>query len=174
MNIEIKKISPAYAKDTWKFRDNPRLWQYTKCDTPLPATLESERQCYLFRSQSKSNRMYAILYNGMMVGAVTLKQIGFGTAAIGYYNLRTDLWGKGITKEAVRLVMKVGFEELKLDLLYIWVNSNNVASWKLARCLGFYSVGLSFTDTNVHRFEMTRTVYNSMRVINKPTEGGEE
>lgn len=161
MNIEIKKISPAYAKDTWKFRDNPRLWQYTKCDTPLPATLESERQCYLFRSQSKSNRMYAILYNGMMVGAVTLKQIGFGTAAIGYYNLRTDLWEKGITKEAVRQVMKVGFDELKLDLLYLYINPDNKSSWNLARSLGFYSIGLSLVDNHIHRLEITRTVWKS-------------
>ena len=159
MEIEIRPISPEYAKDTYSLRNDPELWRFTKCDTPLPATLESERQCYIFRSQSSTNRMYAILVDGTAVGAVSLKQIGYGTAAIGYYNLRRDLWGKGITKEAVKQVMNIGFGLLGLDLLYLWVHSDNEASWHLARSLGFYSVGLSFTDANVHRFEMTKTVW---------------
>lgn len=163
MKVEIKPISKEFAKDTWSFRNNPMLWKYTKCDTPLPATLESEEQCYIFRSQSTTNRMYAIIYDNHAVGAVTLKQIGFGTAAIGYYNLRTDLWGKGIIKDAVKKVMQIGFEQLNLDLLYIWVNSDNTASWHIARSLGFYSVCLSFTDKNVHRFEMTKTVWKRNR-----------
>lgn len=58
--------------------------------------------------------------------------------------------------------MEIGFEELSLDLLYIWVNSDNIASFRVARSLGFYSVGLSCTNTNVHRLEMTKTVWKEM------------
>lgn len=161
MSIEIKPISKEFAKDTWALRNNPDLWKFTKCDTPLPATLESEEQCYIFLSQSKSNRMFAVVVNGLAVGAVTLKQIGFGTAAIGYYNLRTDLWGKGIMKEAVRKAMRIGFEQLNLDMMYLYINPENIASWNLARSLGFYSIGLSFTDKNIHRLEITKTVWKT-------------
>ncbi len=163
MEVKIEPISRKHAKDTWSFRNNPMLWKYTKCDTPLPATLESEEQCYIFRSQSKTNRMYAIITGDSCVGTVSLKQIGYGTAAIGYYNLRTDLWGKGIVKQAVRKAMQIGFEQMNLDMLYLYVNPNNTASWNLARSLGFYSVGLSLTDKNIHRLEMTKSVWKKIR-----------
>lgn len=163
MEIKIEPIDPKHAKDTWELRNDPTLWEFTSCDTPLPATLQSEEQCYIFRGQDPKNRMYAILADNVAIGAVTLKQIGYGTAAIGYYNLRKDLHGKGICKEAVRQVMEIGFDTLDLDLLYIWVNSSNVPSFRLARSLGFYSVAMSFTNTNVHRFEMTKTVWKGKR-----------
>lgn len=163
MEVRIEPIKKQHARDTWMFRDDPEIWKYTSCDTPLPATLQSEEQCYIFRGQDQKNRMYAILVDDVAVGAVTLKQIGYGTAAIGYYILRKDLWGKGICKKAVIQVMEMGFDGLGLDLLYIWVNSDNVASFNVARSLGFYSVGMSFTNTNVHRLEMTKTVWISKK-----------
>ena len=163
MEVRIEPIKKQHARDTWMFRDDPEIRKYTSCDTLLPATLQSEEQCYIFRGQDQKNRMYAILVDDVAVGAVTLKQIGYGTAAIGYYILRKDLWGKGICKKAVIQVMEMGFDGLGLDLLYIWVNSDNVASFNVARSLGFYSVGMSFTNTNVHRLEMTKTVWISKK-----------
>ena len=163
MEIRIEPIERKHAADTWQYRNDPDIWKFTSCDTPLPATLQSEEQCYIFRGQDEKNRTYAIVADGTAVGAVTLKQIGYGTAAIGYYILRKELWGKGICKEAVRQAMEIGFDKLNLDLLYVWVNSDNAASFRVARSLGFYSVGLSFTNTNVHRFEMTKTVWNSKK-----------
>lgn len=163
MEIRIEPIDRKHAKDTWQYRNDPDIWKFTSCDTPLPATLNTEEQCYIFRGQDPKNRMYAIMVDDVAVGAVTLKQIGFGTAAIGYYILMKDLWGNGICKEAVRQVMEIGFDELDLDLLYLWVHSDNVASFKVARSLGFYSVAMSFTNMNVHRLEMTKTVWKSKK-----------
>lgn len=159
--VIIEPLKPCHAKSTWLLRDNPALWKYTECDTPLPATLQSEQQAYLFYEQQKNNRRYAVIYNGLCVGVVSLKQIGYGTAAIGYYILDYSLHGCGICTEAVNQLMKIGFEEFNLDLLYIWVNSDNRPSFRVAQKLGFYSVGLSFTKSNVHRFEMTRTVWKN-------------
>lgn len=157
--IIIEPLKPHHAKSTWMLRDNPKLWKYTYCDTPLPATLVSEQQAYLFYEQQKNNRRYAVNVNNRCVGVVSLKQIGYGTAAIGYYLLDDSLHRSGICTEAVRQLMRIGFEELNLDLLYIWINSDNIPSFRVAQKLGFYSVGLSFTKSNVHRFEMTKTVW---------------
>ena len=163
MEVRIEPLEKRHAADTWQYRNDPEVWKFTSCDTPLPATLQSEEQCYIFRGQDTRNRMYAIMADNVAVGVVSLKQIGFGTAAIGYYILRKDMWGKGICKRAVIQAMEIGFDELGLDLLYVWVNSDNEPSFRVARSLGFYSVGLSFTNTNVHRFEMTKTVWNSRK-----------
>ncbi len=162
-DVKIEPLHPRHAESSFAFRNNPLLWKYTECDTPLPATLQSERQAYLFYSQQKCNRRYAIIVDGTCVGVVSLKQIGYGTAAIGYYILDTSLHGQGVCTNAVEQIMRIGFDELNLDLLYIWVNSDNIPSFRVAQKLGFYSVGLSFTKSNIHRFEMTRTVWKSMK-----------
>ena len=159
--VSIEPLKVEHATFTWSLRNNPVLWQYTECDTPLPATLHSEQQAYLFYEQQKNNRRYAIMYDNRCIGVVALKQIGYGTAAIGYYILDESLHGIGICTSAVKQLMKIGFEDLCLDLLYIWVNSDNIPSFRVAQKLGFYSVGLSFTKRNVHRFEMTRTVWKN-------------
>lgn len=162
-NVIIERLLPVHAKYTWKLRNIPDLWEYTECDTPLPATLQSEQQAYLFYAQQKNNKRYAVMYEDRCVGVVSLKQIGYGTAAIGYYILDKTLHRMGICTEAVRQLLKIGFEDMNLDLLYIWVNSYNLPSFMVARKLGFYSVGLSFTKSNVHRFEMTKTVWKSQQ-----------
>lgn len=160
-NVIIERLLPYHAKDTWELRNNSSLWEFTECETPLPATLQSEQQAYLFYTQQKNNMRYAVMYEDRCVGVVSLKQIGYGTAAIGYYILDKSLHGKGICTEAVKQLMKIGFEELNLDLLYIWVNSDNVPSFRVAQKLGFYSVGLSSTKSCVHRFEMTKAVWRN-------------
>lgn len=162
-DVIIETLLSCHAEDTWKFRDNPSLWKYTECDTPLPASLQSEQQAYLFYTQQKNNRRYAVIFRGVCVGVVSLKQIGYGTAAIGYYILNPEVHGKGICTEAVRQLIEIGFNEIGLDLLYIWVNSDNIPSFRVAQKLGFYSVGLSFTKSNVHRFEMTKTSWKSKK-----------
>lgn len=162
-DVIIEPLNAYHAEHTWLLRNNPALWQYTECDTPLPATLQSEQQAYLFYAQQKNNRRYAVKFNGRCIGVVSLKQIWYGTAAIGYYILDDSMHGKGICTEAVRQLMRIGFEEFNLDLLYILVNSDNIPSFSVAQKLGFYSVGLSFTKSNVHRFEMTRTVWRNKK-----------
>jgi len=157
--IEIKPIHPKYAKDTWESRNNPAIWKYAKKDAPVPATLDSEAAFYLTMKNDKRNIMFAITEQDTMIGAVTLKKVAYGTAGIGYYILRQNLWNKGIAKCAVKQAIDIAFNGYNLDLVYLWVDPANVASFKLALDLGFYSVGHSLLDPELQRLEMTRTIW---------------
>ena len=158
MDIRIEPIKPEHAKDTWTFRNNERLWNFTKCDTPLPATYESEYRAYQQMQNDRSCQTFAIIYNESAVGTVKMKKIGHGTAELGYYLLRTDLWRKGLMKQALKLVIDHAFEQLKLDMLYLYANHKNTGSFALALKLGFYSIGTPFYS-DIHRLELTRTDY---------------
>lgn len=157
--IEIKPIHPKYAIDTWKLRNNPAIWKFAKQDAPMPATYQSETDFYEQMQHEKNNIMFAITKDDEMVGAVTLKKVAYGTAGIGYYILRHDLWHTGIAKCAVRQAIDIAFNGYNLDMVYLWINPANVASLKLALDLGFYSVGHSLLDPELQRLEMTRTIW---------------
>ena len=51
-------------------------------------------------------------------------------AEIGYW-LGKKYWGKGIMREAVKLILQFGFKKLKLERIYAKVLHPNVASAKL-------------------------------------------
>jgi len=51
-------------------------------------------------------------------------------------------WGKGVGTEAMRLVIRHGFEELDLHRIYLGTSEDNEAMQKLALALGFKQEGL--------------------------------
>lgn len=159
MEVRIEPIRSEFAKDTWYLRDQVE-WEFTQCDTPLPATYESECRAYERMGNVPSLKAFAIIYNEHMVGMVKLKKIGHGTAEVSYYLLRYDLLHNGITKQAVRKAVEYAFEELKLDMVYLYINHRNTSSFALAVRLGFYSIGTPYYP-DIHRLEMTRTDYQN-------------
>jgi len=62
-------------------------------------------------------------------------------AEIGY-DLDPAYWGQGIMTEALRAVLKYGFEEMKLNRIQATIDSKNIRSMRLARRLGFKKEGV--------------------------------
>ncbi|MCK9361079.1 GNAT family N-acetyltransferase [Patescibacteria group bacterium] len=54
-----------------------------------------------------------------------------------------DFWGKGIAKEASKLIIKHGFGELNLHRIYCGTSSANIGMQKVAESLGFVKEGVS-------------------------------
>lgn len=50
-------------------------------------------------------------------------------------------WGKGIGKDAAKLIIKHGFEELNLHRIHCGTQDDNVGMQKLAKALGFVEEG---------------------------------
>lgn len=157
MKIEITPITERFAKDSWKLRNNPALWKYMESEAPIPATLESETAYLKAASINPYNDMFAILANGEFVGYITLKNIAYGAAELSYCVMRLDLWGDGVVSCATLLILQYAYEELKLDLVYLYINPKNVASYSNAINKHFVRVGSSFINPEVERLEMTRT-----------------
>ena len=157
MNVYITPITEHFAIDSWRLRNNPELWKFMDCDAPFPATLESEIEYLKSASDDPHNDMFAIIANGKFAGYIALKNIAYGAAELSYCIMRQDLWGNGVASRATLLALRHAYEVLRLDLVYLYINPKNVASYRNAVNKHFVRVGSSFIKPEVERLEMTRT-----------------
>lgn len=79
-----------------------------------------------------------------VVGVVTLSQIDQQkkSAQIGFW-IGKKHWRKGLTTEAVRLALKFGFTELKLDRINAWTFGSNIGSKKVMEKCGLKLEGVT-------------------------------
>lgn len=162
MIVRIRRLHLHDADVSWRLR-NEVEWKYAKCDTTLPATLDTETDCYMKIISDNSVRMFAILADNYLVGFCKLKNIANGAAELSYYMLRTDMMNKGICTAAVDKLISYGFDELGLDLIYRYVHKDNVPSIRMTKKQKFAPVGTSYLDSNVSRYEMTRTGWKNQK-----------
>lgn len=107
--------------------------------------LENEFEWYdSLRKNSDSERAFGICLDGTdeIIGAVFLVDLHFKNrnSFIGYF-LSKKYWGKGITTEAVKLLIKYAFNELNLRKLYTSVFEPNEGSHRILEKLGFQKAG---------------------------------
>ena len=85
---------------------------------------------------------FAIDIDGEIVGSVGIHKIAKShQAEIGYW-LAEQHWGNGIMTEAVKLITKLSFNELKLKRVYAYAFSFNKASQKVLAKAGFKFEGI--------------------------------
>ena len=83
--------------------------------------------------------------DGAIVGSINLSQIfhgGFQNAYLGYH-VGGPYAGQGYLTDALRLVLRYAFEDLKLHRLEANIQPENVASLALVRRAGFVREGFS-------------------------------
>ena len=85
---------------------------------------------------------FAIDIGGEIVGSVGIHKIAKShQAEIGYW-LAEQHWGNGIMTEAVKLITKFSFNELKLERVYAYAFSFNKASQRVLAKAGFKFEGI--------------------------------
>lgn len=76
------------------------------------------------------------------LGTISLKNIDYNNKSAEYaIALREKARGKGIATEATRLLLKKGFEDMKLHRIYLTVFSDNMSAIKLYERSGFIYEG---------------------------------
>ena len=111
-----------------------------------PSNLETFTE-YVGRNESNANKCFLIcgIDDSRICGAINLSQIirkGFQNAYLGYY-LFADFKGKGLMTEAVKLIQKYAFTELKLHRIEANVQPENLASISVLKRCGFVKEGFS-------------------------------
>jgi ribosomal-protein-alanine N-acetyltransferase len=112
-----------------------------------PPTDEKSFTAFLQRSESETEESFFICRaeDGAIVGAVNLSQIfrkAFQNAYLGYY-LAEKYTGCGYMTEAVALVLRYAFKELKLHRIEANVQPENAASIAVLNRCGFTREGFS-------------------------------
>ncbi len=112
-----------------------------------PPTDEKSFAEYLKRNDSDANECLLIceIETGKICGAINLSQIfrgGFQNAYLGYY-VGAGFAGKGLMTEAISLILKFAFKDLKLHRIEANVQPENLASIAVLRKNNFTKEGFS-------------------------------
>jgi ribosomal-protein-alanine N-acetyltransferase len=112
-----------------------------------PPTTPEHFQAFLLRASKEDSvcLLVCLVANGAIIGSINLSQIfrrGFQNAYLGYY-VGERYAGHGYMSEAIRLILRYAFNDLKLHRLEANIQPGNVASLALVRRAGFVLEGYS-------------------------------
>lgn len=112
-----------------------------------PPITPEQFAAFLKRSNSESSisAFICLITDGSIIGAISLSQIfrgGFQNAYLGYY-VGAQYAGQGHMTEALQLLLRYAFKDLRLHRLEANIQPGNVASIALVKRAGFMLEGYS-------------------------------
>lgn len=142
--VELCEYDPKYARDIFSIRGDPEVQLYNSAPhRTLEETrrfIEEELEAY----RLKKEVIWAVKLreSQRVIGCVSIQDWDryHRRAAIGY-DLARDCWGLGLAQEAIREVVRFGFESMALNRIEIWTSAANARSLRLAERLGFTKDG---------------------------------
>ena len=146
--MEIKSKQENFRLREWKLTDivslvkhinNEKIWNNVRDGLPYPYTmLDADKYIRMVQAQPHVQN-FAIEVAGEAVGGVgivPLTDVERLSAEVGYW-LGEDYWGRGITSEAVALLVDYVFRETGIIRLFASVYEYNPASMKVLEKVGF-------------------------------------
>jgi len=172
--IVLRKLMPSDASDIYEnLRDKDMVkwtlnipWPYRKRDA-----MKFVRKAR-YKMKKRSGYAFGIVLKetGRVIGVVDLIRVDWKNknAELGYW-LGKKYWGRGLTTEAVKLMLKFAFERLKLHMVYATLFEENIASRRVLEKAGFKLEGVMrecrFKYGKWHnelRFSMLRSEYKQL------------
>ena len=102
---------------------------------PRPYTREHARE-FVVGESGVPGSQWAITIDDIVVGSIGLRTEDRGVGVIGYW-LAPIHRGRGLATSALRLVSSHGFEDLGLARLELVIDTDNIASQRVAAAVGF-------------------------------------
>ncbi len=163
MQITIRKFTKNDIPKKVEWINNPQNNRYLHYDLPLEI-IKTER--WFDTNAGRTDRYDAVIEaDGVPVGLIGLLSIDYKNKKAEYYVSmgETDYKGKGIAKEASRLILNYGFNELKLNRIYLYTETDNLAAQKLFESIGFVKEGCLKEDVVSHGVFSDRFMYGYLR-----------
>ena len=179
-SIYLRSLILEDAKTSYLWRNNPLIWKYTG-RKPLPKiTVETETEWLKNAFENKNDHRFAICTteNCKYIGNVQLINVNDESAEYHIFIGDISYWGKGVGKQATHLMLKYGFNHLKLAFITLQVHESNSSAKSLYQKLGFIECGITgnFIDMTLtnKRFndlwaktnqEIEAPVYSNIKVL---------
>ena len=138
--IKLRKLKLSDAKNIYNNVNDKEVVRWL-LRIPHPYTLEDAvkfiRSTH-YRIRKKSGYAFGIELEGEIIGVVDLFSIDWENrnAELGYW-LGRKYWSRGLMTEAVRLILKFAFEDLKLHRVTATLFEENSASRRVLEKTGF-------------------------------------
>ena len=137
-SIRPLKETDAYTSVSW--RNDATIWMYTGSSPTSEITIEDELAWIRRVISDPTCRRFAIESDGRYVGNVYLTGIRAEIAEYHIFIGEKDALGKGIAREATRLVLQYARDQLDLREVELFVRPENVIAVGLYESLGFKPV----------------------------------
>ncbi|MDA3822043.1 MAG: GNAT family protein [Bacteroidales bacterium] len=138
-NFRLRPWVKQDATNLVKHANNEKIAKNLRDGFPNPYSMPDAVSWITMVMGNKKDVIYAIEVDGEACGGIGLhggKDVYRFNAEVGYW-LSEQHWGKGITTEAVGLLVKLGFEKYSWTRIYAGVFSTNLASMKVLEKCGF-------------------------------------
>lgn len=146
MTLETERIilrpwTEEDAEDLYFFAKDPKVGPIT--GWPVHTDVDNSRE--IIRNVLAADKNYAVVVKGenravgsvgLMIGKVSNLGISSDEGEIGYW-IGVPYWGRGLIPEAVREIMRHGFEELGLKKMWCGYFDGNQKSWRVQEKCGF-------------------------------------
>ncbi len=140
-NVNLRKVTKADAQSVYEHAKDREISRYTFI--PHPYQREDALQFIKFSQQQlKKGKEYhlgiELKATGQIIGMMGMMKISekHRRAEVGYW-LAKSFWHRGYAGEALRLMLRFGFEKLKLVRITAGVMHPNLASSRMLEKAGF-------------------------------------
>lgn len=160
--IELKKLTHLDVTDFMTWAGDSTVTESLTWDAYAD---EASAKIFLQTVAEKHPWFKAIIFNGHVVGAITLSP-GQGRtrcrAELGYVIAR-KFWGQGLATAASRMAVHQGFQDLQIERIEAFVDPENRASIRVAEGAGLILEG-HLKSYVVHRGQVRdRLVYSATK-----------
>ncbi len=146
-------------------RNRPRLLDFFAGTVAVTKTIEDTKQhlADVISNTEKNNYFSFVLIDNMsgkLVGSMQIKSIDWTIpkAELGYY-IDAEYEGKKLVTRAISILVDFGFNELKLNKLFIRTAEENAASRAIAEKNGFILEGIITADYKTTSGRIVDTMY---------------
>jgi ribosomal-protein-alanine N-acetyltransferase len=142
----LRQSMPEDAADLFSYQSDPEVMKYDSPSVPMKEVAEAG-------SEIESSRQRFIDKKGI-TWSIVLKSESRNIGGIGFYfwdksyykadlgyTLARPYWRQGITTEALRAIIRFGFESMHLHRINADTRMDNIASTRLLEKLGFMHEG---------------------------------
>ena len=143
--------------------NNPENNQFLHYDIPI--CVEKTEKWFDTHFGEETRYDAVIEVDGTPAGTIGLLSIDRRNSKAEYYIAmgETTYKGKGVAKEASRLILQYAFEVLNLNKVYLFTESENIAAQGLFERIGFVKEGLIRQDIISHGKLVDRYAYGILR-----------
>ena len=159
----IRKFERSDIPRKVEWINNPENNQFLHYDIPI--TISGTERWYDMHDGEDTRYDAVIETDGVPVGTIGLLNIDRKNSKAEYYIAmgETEFKGKGIAKAASRLILRYGFEEIRLNRIYLYTEINNISAQKLFEKVGFVKEGIIRQDIFSHGQYTDRICYGFLR-----------
>ena len=159
MKVSIRKFEKKDISDKVRWINDPRNNKYLHYDLPLNVLKTEE---WFEKNKNRTERYDAIIeVDGISVGLVGLLSIDKKNRKAEYYIAIGEVLfkGKGVALQATKKILEYAFEELYLQRVYLYTETENIAAQRLFHKIGFRKEGCIKNDLFSKGHWVDRFVY---------------